>query len=62
MSTKSQSNTSYVVSCAWWCTSIIPVLLKQENGKFQASLGYIVKLCLKKTKAKKKKKVGRGAG
>jgi hypothetical protein len=37
--------------------SVIPALRrqKQEDGKFQASLGCIVRLCVKKKKKKKEK-------
>jgi hypothetical protein len=41
--------------------TVIPALgkLRQEDYEFEASLVYIVKLCLKKKKRKKKKKKGR---
>jgi hypothetical protein len=37
-------------SWAWWHTPVIPALgrLKQKNHGFKASLGYIVRPCLKK--------------
>jgi hypothetical protein len=36
-------------SCrAWWHTSIIPALRRQEDSKFKVSLGYPGKLCLQK--------------
>jgi hypothetical protein len=38
---------------------VIPALgrLRQEDPEFKTSLGYIVKLCLKKKKKEKKKKL-----
>jgi hypothetical protein len=35
---------------AWWCTPIIPAVRRQrqEDQAFKASLGYIVRSCLKK--------------
>jgi hypothetical protein len=40
----------------WCCTSVIPVLgrITQKDHKFEASLGYTVRLCLKKGRRKKK--------
>jgi hypothetical protein len=37
---------------AWWYMPIIPALgmLREEDLKFQPSLGYTVRLCLKKKK------------
>jgi hypothetical protein len=42
----------------WWYTPVIPALekLRQEDLKFEVSLGYIVISCLKKKKKRKKKK------
>jgi hypothetical protein len=39
----------------WCCTSVIPVLgrITQKDHKFEASLGYTVRLCLKKGRKKK---------
>jgi hypothetical protein len=38
-----------IPSWVWWHRSIIPALgrLRQEDGKFKTSLGYIVRPCLK---------------
>jgi hypothetical protein len=46
------------LSPAWWCTPVIPVLerLKQEDGKFKISLGYIVRLCYQKRRKEKEKR------
>lgn len=47
-------------SCAWWCTSLILAFWRQRqvdvlrHSKFQASLSYIVRPVLKKTKTKNK--------
>jgi hypothetical protein len=40
----------------WCCTSVIPVLgrITQKDHKFEASLGYTVRLCLKKGRKKKR--------
>jgi hypothetical protein len=44
---QSQTINKYIsyLSQVWWCTSLIPALewLKQENHKFQANMGYIVR-------------------
>lgn len=39
----------------WWHThvSLAPRMLRQEDRKFQTSLGYIVKICLKDIKERK---------
>jgi hypothetical protein len=39
----------------WCCTFVIPVLgrITQKDHKFEASLGYTVRLCLKKGRKKK---------
>jgi hypothetical protein len=46
----------------WWKLGVVHTLaipafqrLRQEEHEFQASLGYVVKLCLKKTKKKNQK-------
>jgi hypothetical protein len=40
------------LSQEWWCMPVIPIPRKQrlESCKFKASLGYLVRLCLQKTK------------
>jgi hypothetical protein len=44
-------------SQVWWYTHIIPALgrWRQEDHKFKANLGYIVRPCLKPKKKKKKR-------
>ena len=44
-------------SWTWWYMTITPALgkLKQEDMKFEVSMRYIVRLCLKKKKKSKKK-------
>jgi hypothetical protein len=39
----------------WWCISVIPALRRQrqEDLEFKASLGWKVRLCLKKTNKQK---------
>jgi hypothetical protein len=39
----------------WWCTFITPALrrLRQEDGEFKTSLGYIARSCLHKKLIKK---------
>jgi hypothetical protein len=46
----------------WVIIPVIPALrkLRQEDYKFEASLGYIVKPCLKKKKKLKRVEVERG--
>lgn len=51
-------NKSQRKNWTWWCIPLIPTLGKQrqENLKFQASLGCVVKLCQQnKIKASKQK-------
>jgi hypothetical protein len=44
-------------SWSWWHPETPAVgRLKQEGGEFEASLGYIVKFCLKKKKKKERKR------
>jgi hypothetical protein len=42
----------------WWSTPVIPALgrWRQKDGKFEASLGYIVTHCLKQPKKIEKQK------
>jgi hypothetical protein len=52
-----KANIRILLSCqVWWCMPIIPAFRRwrQEKPKFQASLGYIFRDCLKKKKKKKK--------
>jgi hypothetical protein len=46
------------LGCVWWYMLVIPALgrLRQEDCKFEASLSYTMKPCLKKTHKKKKGK------
>jgi hypothetical protein len=50
-----------VTSRAWWLTAVIPALgrLRQENGEFKASLGYIERTPSQKEGRKEGKKEGR---
>jgi hypothetical protein len=43
----------------WWCAPVIPTLRRQrqeEDGKFQASLDNIVRLCLKKSRERQRQR------
>jgi hypothetical protein len=44
-------------SQAWWCTSVIPAFgrVRQEDYEFEASVGYIMRPCLKIKKKQKRK-------
>jgi hypothetical protein len=48
-----------MLSWEWWYMSIIPALgrLRQEDHELEASLGYIVRPCLKKRKRKKSEQI-----
>jgi hypothetical protein len=39
-----------IISQAWGCTPVIPVLREQEDLEFEKSLGYKVRPCVKKQK------------
>jgi hypothetical protein len=39
---------------AWWCISVIPALTRLRQEDLEASLGYIVRPYLKRTKMKPK--------
>jgi hypothetical protein len=49
-----QKSKRLLQSQAWWYMPVIPALgrLRQEDLVFEASLSYIVKLCVKKSKPK----------
>jgi hypothetical protein len=49
------------VSWVWWFILVIPALrcLRQEDLEFEAKLGYTVRLCLRRSKEKKKLKKGK---
>jgi hypothetical protein len=44
---KNKKKTLYIHSQAWWCIPIIPAVGQQEDLKFQASMDYEARLCLK---------------
>jgi hypothetical protein len=47
----------YYLSVVWWGTPVIPALrrMRQEDGEFQASLGYVVRHCFKKLKRERER-------